>query len=99
MTHLNAVGPQSRIHGIGTFLCQEFADNVLSDARVDESTHELLLLILPVIITLTVTEKVMVSHALLHSTSLISIKGLRLNALAFEEIDNLVWNFRQDFVC
>ena len=99
MTHLYAVCPQSRIQGIGTFISKKLANNVLSDARVDKSTHELFLLILPVIVTLAVPEKVMVGHTLLSCPSLIGIKGLRLNTLAFEEIDNLVWNFRKDFVC
>ena len=88
------MSPQSRIQGIGTFFSQELADNVLFNASVDESTHELLFLIYPVIVTMAVTKKVMVSHTLLCSPSLISIKGLRLNTLAFEEVDNLIWNFR-----
>ena len=91
--------PQSRIQGIGTFISKKLANNALSDARVDKSTHEFFLLILPVKVTLAVPEKVMVGHTLLGCPLLISIKGLRLNTLAFEEIDNLVWNFRKDFVC
>ena len=87
------MGPQSWIQRIGTFFSQEFANNVLSDASVDESAHELLLLINPVIVMLAVTEKVMVCHTLLSCPSLISIKWLWFNTLAFEEIDNLVWDF------
>ena len=88
------MSPQSWIQGIGTFFSQEFANNVLSNASVDESTHELLFLVKPVIVTLAVTEKVMVCHTLLSCPSLISIEWLWFNTLAFEEVDNLVWDFR-----
>ena len=94
------MGPQSWVQGIGTFFIQEVADNGLLDARVDETTNELLLLITPIIFSsLTVMEKVMVGHTLLSSPPPISIKRLWLNTLAFEEIDNLVWNFGKDLVC